>query len=130
MHICLAAAHAPGLCSKFGGGGDAGTSEHQFGFSGGAEVFVGCFGFGGVRPSASSARPHLSMHLSQKGRSNARPAVAAVSLAILELTNCDQVWAEMSHFGGACGGQMFAKSYACAVALTKKSPLIVTTITI
>jgi hypothetical protein len=33
-----------------------------------------------------------------------------------ELTNCVQVIAEMLHFGGACVGQMFAKSYACALA--------------
>src|SRR5260370_30537114 len=40
MHICLAAAQSPGLCSNLGGGGDAGAEEHQFGFSG-AEG-VGC----------------------------------------------------------------------------------------
>lgn len=56
------------------------------------------------------------MHLSQKGRSNVRPAVAAASLAMHELTNCVQVIAEMLHFGGACVGQIFAKSYACALA--------------
>jgi hypothetical protein len=31
IHIVRNAAQFPGLISKFGGDGDAGTSEHQFG---------------------------------------------------------------------------------------------------
>jgi hypothetical protein len=33
MHIFLTLVQSPGRISKFGGGGDAGTSEHQFGLS-------------------------------------------------------------------------------------------------
>jgi hypothetical protein len=38
MHIFLTLAQSPGRISKFGGGGDAGTSEHQFGLTGAAGV--------------------------------------------------------------------------------------------
>jgi len=51
MHFFLVAAQIPGLSSRFGGGGDAGTSAHQFGLSGAARV--GCCAF--ARRTTSAA---------------------------------------------------------------------------
>jgi hypothetical protein len=38
MHRFLNIAQSPGWCSRFGGGGDAGTAEHHCGLSGAAGV--------------------------------------------------------------------------------------------
>jgi hypothetical protein len=59
MQRCLYLAHKPGL--NCGGGGDAGTPGHQFGFGAGVEAAVGCCALTGVTSSAAPIATKITM---------------------------------------------------------------------